>query len=66
LTDLKIGKSDKGRYTISFDADAGKVTCEILALSAPLKGSSAAEEREAALKRAKRLAKAFCEAIPDN
>ena len=64
MAQLKIGKPDKGRYTFSFDSDAGKITCEILALPAPLKGSSAAEEREAALKRAKRLAKAFCEAIP--
>jgi hypothetical protein len=63
---LKIGKPGKGRYTISFDTEAGKITCEVLALPAPLKGSSAAEEREAALKRAKRLAKAFCEALPDS
>jgi hypothetical protein len=65
MAHLTIGKPDHGRYSISFDTSDGKVTCEVSALSDPLKGSSAEDERKAAMKRAKRLARAFCEALPD-
>jgi hypothetical protein len=64
MAHLNIGNPTKGRYSISFDSSDGTITCEVSALSSPLKGSSAEDERQAAMKRAKRLARAFCEALP--
>jgi hypothetical protein len=67
MAHLNIGNSDRGRYSISFDSSDGTITCEVSALSDPSpKGFSAEDERQAAMKRAKRLARAFCEALPNS
>ncbi len=66
MAHLNIGNPTKGRYSISFDSSDGTITCDVSALSDPSpKGFSAEDERQAAMKRAKRLARAFCEALPE-
>lgn len=64
MAELKIEKPGAGRYTVSFDTEGGRVTCELSGLDSSLDGGDGSAERHAALKRAKRLVKAFYEAIP--
>ena len=59
---MNIGKAENGRYRVLFEADSGKVVCEV---ADQLGRQTENEKKQAALKKAKMLAKAFYEAIPE-
>lgn len=63
---MNIAKLSDDRYRVSFETGTDKVVCEV-AVKVPGKPNKGAdqERQQAALRRAKTLARAFHEAIPD-
>lgn len=66
MAHLDIGEAVNGRLRIAFKTEIGNVSCEVSekTLGPPEKHSDA-DRRVAALKKAKKLVRAFYEAIPD-
>jgi hypothetical protein len=61
---LKVHKIDATHYTLAFETDGGKVVCDVsVDGTAGSKGLTAEENKQAALHKAKQLARAFHEAI---
>jgi hypothetical protein len=61
---LDVREIDKSHYSLAFETDAGKLTCDVsLKDSSGLGRQTAEERRQAALHKAKLLTRAFHEAI---
>lgn len=61
---LEVREIDSTHYSLTFEAEGGKVVCDIsMEGTAGADGSTAEEKRQAALHKAKVLTRAFHEAI---